>query len=222
MRTYTCSLALLLSSGLAMAQPGGSDLPINGAQPAYQPAPVQEPPPMQPQPIQPQPPRQPPAQVLQPVGAPARASFSSTTRKQWDVWVDNQFLCATPCTLALTTVQDVALRTQEEHPVRLDVGAIPPGDSIVRAKPLSEGIYATGITFTVLSSAALATGITLTSVGWGTGRDGMRTAGLITGVAGAVGLYGSIYLMRSALPSLSVGRAQAYATTNQVGLAGSF
>jgi hypothetical protein len=92
----------------------------------------------------------------------------------------------------------------------------------VRAKPLSTGVYATGITFTVLSSMALATGITLTAVGWGTDRHGMRTAGLITGVAGAVGLYGSIYLMRTALPSLSIGPAQAYATTNQVGLAGTF
>jgi hypothetical protein len=167
-------------------------------------------------------PMQPPAQVLQPIGAPARATFSSTTHQQWDVWVDNQYLCATPCTLALTTVQAVALKSQEPNPVRLDVGYIPPGDVGVRAKPLSTGLYATGITFTVLSSMALATGITLTAVGWGTGRDGMRTAGLITGVSGAVGLYGSIYLMRAALPSLSVGPAQAYATTNQVGLAGTF
>jgi hypothetical protein len=92
----------------------------------------------------------------------------------------------------------------------------------VRAKPLSAGLYATGITFTALTGAALVTGITLTAVGWGTDRDGLRTAGLITGVAGAVGLYGSIYLMRKALPTVSVGPAQAYATANQVGLAGTF
>jgi hypothetical protein len=50
----------------------------------------------------------------------------------------------------------------------------------------------------------------------------MCTAGLITGGVGAVGLYGSIYLMRKALPKVSVGAAQPYVAGTQVGLAGRF
>ncbi len=172
---------------------------------------------------QPQPPMQPPpAQVLPTQGAPARATFMSTGNQQWNVWVDQQLMCTTPCTLGLTTAQFVALKTQDDEPIRLDVGNIPPGDVVVRGKPLQTGLYATGITFTALSGAALATGITLFTVGAATGRDGLRNAGLWTGIPGAVGLYGSIYLMRKALPKVSVGPATPYATAGQVGLAGQF
>jgi hypothetical protein len=174
------------------------------------------------QPMQPMQPMPPPAQILPTVSAPTRATFGSTTQQQWNVWVDQQLMCTTPCTLALTTAQYVSLKTQDDEPVRLDVGNLPAGDVMVRGKPLESGLYAAGITFTALSGAALATGITLTAVGWGTGRDGMRTAGLITGLAGGVGLYGSIVLMRKALPKATLGPATPYATAGQVGLAGQF
>ena len=79
-------------------------------------------------------------------------------------------------------------------------------------------MYATGIVFTSLSGMALVTGITLTAVGCATDHDGMCTAGLITGGVGAVGLYGSIYLMRKALPRFSVGPARPYVSGTQVGV----
>jgi hypothetical protein len=119
-------------------------------------------------------------------------------------------------------LQFVALRTQERHPIRLDVGYLPAGDLMVSAKPLANGMYATGIVFTSLSGMALATGITLTAVGCATDRSGMCTAGLITGGIGAVGLYGSIYLMRKALPTWNVGPARPYVAGTQAGLTGTF
>jgi len=205
-------VALLLLHGVAAAQPGGRDMPADQPPQGYEQQPPEQP--MQPQ--------QPPAQILPTVGASTRATFGSTTQQQWNVWVDQQLMCTTPCTLALTTAQFVALKTQDDEPVRLDVGNLPAGDVMVRGKPLEGGLYAAGITFTALSGAALATGITLTAVGWGTDRNGMRTAGIITGLAGGIGLYGSIVLMRKALPKATLGPATPYATAGQVGLAGQF
>ncbi|NVB78724.1 MAG: hypothetical protein HOV81_10050 [Kofleriaceae bacterium] len=154
--------------------------------------------------------------------APTRATFVSTGEDNWDVWVDKQPACQTPCSLGILPLQFVVLRSQERNPIRLDVGYMPAGDLMVTAKPLSSGMYATGIVFTTFSGMALATGITLTAVGCSTDRSGMCTAGLITGGVGAVGLYGSIYLMRKALPKVSVGAAQPYVAGTQVGLAGTF
>lgn len=171
---------------------------------------------------QPQPELQPPAQPQPQQPAPTRATFVSTGEARWDVWVDQQPACATPCTIGVMPLQFVALRTQERNPIRVDVGYLPQGDLMVSAKPLSNGMYATGIVFTSLSGMALATGITLTAIGCATDRDGMCTAGLITGGVGAVGLVGSIYLMNKALPRASVGPATPYVAGNQVGLAGQF
>lgn len=163
-----------------------------------------------------------PAPQAQPQAAPARATFVSTSEEQWDVSVDRQPVCSTPCTLGVMPLQFVALRTQEREPIRLDVGYLPAGDYMVSAKPLSNGMYATGIVFTTFSGMALATGITLTAVGCATDHSGMCTAGVITGVSGAVGLVGSIWLMRRALPKASVGPARPFVAGNQIGLAGSF
>ena len=60
--------------------------------------------------------------------------------------------------------------------------------------------------------------ITLTAVGCSTDRQTMCNAGLITGVASAVGLYLSIGLIRSSLPRVHVDRTQPYATGNTVGV----
>ena len=162
------------------------------------------------------------AQMPQQQSTPTRATFVSTGEQKWDVWIDQQPACATPCTLGVMPLQFIALRSQERNPIRLDVGYLPQGDLMVSAKPMSNGMYATGIVFTSFSGMALATGITLTAVGCSTDRDGMCTAGLITGVAGGIGLYGSIYLMRKALPKARVERAQPYVAANQVGVAGTF
>jgi hypothetical protein len=194
---YGALFALIAVPAIAFAQPSVEPAV---AQPAMQP-------PMQ------QPPMQPP---------PTRATFVSTTESQWDVTIDRHPVCSTPCTINVMPLQFIALRTQERNPIRLDVGYMPAGDLMVTAKPLSNGMYATGIVFTSLSGMAVVTGVTLTAVGCATDRDGLCKAGLITGIAGGVGLYGSIYLMRKALPRYSLGPAQPYVAANRVGVAGRF
>jgi hypothetical protein len=198
------AFVLVALSGTAVAQPGAQPMP---APPEAQPAMAPQPPPQQPQ-LQQNP--------------PTRATFVSTGEERWDVWVDQQPACATPCTIGVLPLQFVALRTQERNPIRLDVGYLPQGDLMVTAKPLSQGLYAGGIVMTTFAGMGVATGITLTAVGCSTDHPTMCKAGLITAVPSAVGLYLGIYWMRRALPRASVGRAQPYVAGNQVGVAGTF
>jgi hypothetical protein len=220
MRNYGVVVALCASLSTAHAQPSGPP----GASPPDQPAmPPDGMPPQQPmQPMQPTQPQQ-PMQPQQPQPGSTHASFVSTSRMQWDVTIGEQGpACATPCQLWVPPLHYVSLHSHEFQPVRLDLGYLSGRDVVVRASPLAEGEYAAGITFTALSGMGLATGITLTAVGCSTDHSTMCTAGVITGLASAIGLYGSILLMRDALPSAQIGPASPYVTGNQVGLAGTF
>jgi hypothetical protein len=134
------------------------------------------------------------------------------------VALDGQPVCSTPCSYQLYPLQFVSLRSQETDPVLLDVGRLPAGDLIVSGKPLQNGMYVGGIVATTFGGMALVVGITLTAVGYGKDRQGMATAGLITGAAGGITLAGGIYLMMKALPSVSVGRAVPYVAGMTVGL----
>jgi len=139
--------------------------------------------------------------------APTQATFISTTRQQWDVVVDDQPMCSTPCSGPLLPLQFVVLRSQEPSPVLLDVGRLPPGNLIVSGKPLQQGKYAGGLVATTLGGMAVVVGITFTAVGMAKDQDGMSRAGLITGTAGLLALAGGIYLLLDALPGVSIERA---------------
>jgi len=196
MRKNGILIALMLAPAAAFAQPGEPDMA----------------PPMPQQPM-----------PQQPMPGSTHASFVSSSAMQWDVTIGEQPpACATPCSLWIPPLSFVALHSHEPAPVRLDVGYLDGGEVVVRAKPLRQGEYAAGIVFTTFSGMGLATGITLTAVGCSTDHNTMCTAGVITGVASAVALYGSIWLMRDALPQARIGPASPYVTGNQVGLAGRF
>jgi hypothetical protein len=217
MRNLGLSLiAIATLHGVAAAQPGGSDMAlpatVDQQAPTYDVNAMQDQTQQQPQ----------GPQLPDPANAPTRATFVSTTNQQWDVFVDRVAICSTPCTLGLSGVNYVALKTQERDPVRLDIGYVPQGDVMVSGKPLREGLYAGGIVMTSFAGMALVTGVTLTAVGYGTDHSGMGMAGLITGIAGGVGLYAGIQMMRAALPKFSMGPARPYVSPGAVGLAGSF
>jgi hypothetical protein len=227
MRKSICSIVLGLLAAPAAAQPGQVPQPPQQqpyAPPHPEPAP-QEPyaqPPADPY-DQPQPPPygQPPQQ---PQAAPTRATFVSTGPARWDVRIDNNAVCSTPCSLLVDPMRYITLHAQVNARDQLAVGYLPPGDVLVQAKPRAQGAFAAGVTFTALSGMGLVTGITLTAVGCSTDRGTMCRAGLITGGVSAVGLYLSIDLLRRSLPRVDIGPAQAtpYATGNAVGLAGQF
>ncbi len=195
-------LCLGAAATAAHAQPGAGAAP--------EPAPPAELPPSQPQPV-------PPSvevvveQPAAPESAPrmeqwggAETEFVSATSMPWEVMIDQQSACWTPCKLVLDGPHWVTLRSRDRRPIRLEVGELGRAPAAVTAHDIKTGAYATGITFTALGGAALITGITLTSVGCSQDRDGMCTAGLITGGAGAAITLGGIYLMRAALPRYQV------------------
>jgi hypothetical protein len=143
-----------------------------------------------------------------PAGANAtRATFVSTSEVRWDVRIDDNAVCTTPCSIMVDPVRFVTLHSHDLRSERVNVGFMPPGDVLVQAKPRAQGAFAAGVTFTALSGMGLATGITLTAVGCSTDRSTMCTAGLITGAASALGLYFSIDLLRTSLPKVRVSPA---------------
>jgi hypothetical protein len=158
-----------------------------------------------------------------PMPGSTQATFLSTSSRQWDVLVDQSPACQTPCSIWVPPTRFITFRSLgDQAPVLLEVGYLPSSPTIVHGKPYEGGKYAAGVTFTTLSGIGLVTGITLLAVGYGSGSDGMRTAGLITGIPSALGLYLSIRLMQSAVPKARIGPAQPYVAGNTVGLAGSF
>jgi hypothetical protein len=157
----------------------------------------------------------------------ARATFVSTTEKRFDVRIDDNAVCTTPCSIFVEPLRYITMHSHEERgrPTKLSVGHLPAGDVMITAKPRSEGLFATGVTFTSLGGVAAVTGITLTAVGCSSDdRRGMCRAGLITGGIGLAVTFGSIRMIQRSLPTVHVGPAtgQPYVANNQVGLAGSF
>lgn len=202
------SACLVMIAAPARAQPGAEMAP-EPAPPAPELGPETTPQPDRPEP------RQPPAGSTQ-------ATFVSTAAQPWEVLLDRQPVCQTPCSTWVPPMRFVTLRSLERSPVLLEVGYLPQSPTVVAGKPLESGKYAAGITFTALSGMGLATGIALAAVGCSTDRDGLCKAGVITGVPSAIGLYLSIQLMRSAVPKATIGPATPYAAGNTVGLAGTF
>lgn len=162
------------------------------------------------------------AAAADPPPAPTRATFISTTSQQWDVLVDDQPVCSTPCSGPLQPLQFVVLSSHDRRPVLLEVGRLPPGDLVVSGKPLQHGMYAGGIVATTLGGMSLVVGITLTAVGLAKDRAGMTTAGLISGAAGLIAIPGGIYLMLKALPGATVERGSPQIPGAAVGVAGTF
>jgi hypothetical protein len=135
-----------------------------------------------------------------------RATFVSTSEVRWDVRIDDNAVCTTPCSIMVDPVRFVTLHSHDARSERVNVGYMPPGEVLVQAKPRSQGAFAAGVTFTSLTGM----------------HPTMCNAGLITGVASAIGLYLSIDLLRKSLPKVHVGPARPYATASAVGVAGSF
>jgi hypothetical protein len=187
---------VLLGAGAALAQPGSSPPPVEnssglpaGTAPAGEVV-VEEPVATESSP------------VVRWVGM--ETEFVSATEMPWEVMVDQQSACWTPCKLVLDGPHWVTMRSRDRRPIRLEVGELGRAPAAVTAHDLKTGTYATGITFTALGGSAVITGITLTAVGCSQDRDGMCKAGLISGGAGALVTLGGIWLMRSALPRYQI------------------
>lgn len=173
-----------------------------------------------------EPPPGPPTSPPPPVGV--ETEFLSATAMPWEVMVDRQSICQTPCKIYLDGPHWITMRTREARPLRMEVGNLGLRPSQVTAQDLGTGKYATGITFTTLGGMAVVVGVVLTAVGCSADdREGMCTAGLITGGAGALTTLGGIWLIRAGLPRIKVRALERrglalYTTGTGGGVAGAF
>ena len=145
----------------------------------------------------------------EPVGPPGtiKANFeSASANTRWDVYLDDEATCTTPCDAWVAPSRPIVLRTRrprssEIQISRLDLELQSNSPVQITAQPTSQGKLATGITFTTLGGMAVATGIALTAVGCTSeDRDGMCLAGQITGVTGALVTLGAVYLILESGP----------------------
>lgn len=160
-----------------------------------------------------------PVPVAPPASVPARttdATFLSTGSVSWDVQVDRRPACATPCSLQLAPRQFVVLQTADGDQ-RLDVGYLPTGSVVVKGRPSRMGRRALGVTFAVLSGAAIISGIAITAAGCSTEFGGLCIGGLITSAVGGLGMYGSVVMIRSGSASASVARGAPEVSAAYVG-----
>ena len=131
-----------------------------------------------------------------------RADFvSASGTVRWDVYVDDQATCTTPCTRWVDPERPLVMRSREDAPDKLRVGRLDRdlGPVQIAGRPLSRGKLATGITFTALGGLAVVTGVTLAAIGCSSeDRAGMCTAGVISLGTGAAVTAGAIWLMLQA------------------------
>jgi hypothetical protein len=142
-------------------------------------------------------------------GPPGTVSvdFVSTSDSvRWDVYIDDQAACTTPCAAWVDPNRPLALRTREtSKKLSVERLATNLGPLQIAARPTRNGPLLTGMTFTSLGGMAVITGITLTAIGCSDDdREGMCNAGLITGVSGAAVTAGAIWLMLRARAKLEV------------------
>jgi hypothetical protein len=132
------------------------------------------------------------------LGDRARVDFVSThPMVVWDVYVDGEYMCQTPCAShaepdrTFFLERRVNRRTTEW--IRLRGMGPHRGNLEVQAKPGNDGKLATGIVFAALGGTGMLTGIPLTAAGCAGSSQGLCNAGLITLGAGtavtALGTY---------------------------------
>lgn len=126
---------------------------------------------------------------------------SAAADARWDVIVDDQARCTTPCSLHADPSRPLVLRTRESRPDQLRIPGFRSevGPVQVLARPTRNGQFVTGMTFTALGGMALVTGIALTGAGCSQDDEpGLCTAGQITMGAATPVLLGAIWLMLDA------------------------
>ena len=167
----------------------------------------------------------------EPEGPPGtvRVDFVSVhDNVRWDVIINDNATCTTPCAGWIDPSRPVALRSREEAPQKLSVSRLVTGAGPlqVAARPKQQGKFAGGVVATSFGGIGIATGISLLAVGGATDRDSMALAGGITLPIGAVVTIGGIYLMVKARAALRVrplfGSDGPIMTITPGGISGSF
>lgn len=139
----------------------------------------------------------------EPEGPPGtiRVDFVAADQdKRWDVVINDNAACTTPCASWVDPSRPLALRSREDVPQKLDVRRIPSGVGPVQvaAQARRDAMLSGGIVATTFGGLGVVTGATLLGVGAGVDSSGMKIGGGITLPAGAALTVFGIYLMLEA------------------------
>jgi hypothetical protein len=138
---------------------------------------------------------------------------SASANARWDVYIDDQVVCTTPCSRWVAPTRPLLLRAREDGFLMapdkitlpsLDVSGAA-GAIQLQALPTSRGELLTGITLTSFGGLGVLTGLTLTPLGcFGSEHDGFCTGGLVSLGVGGLITAGAIWLMLDALPRAQI------------------
>lgn len=138
---------------------------------------------------------------------------SGSADSRWDVYVDDEVICSTPCQRWLNPSRPIYLRARDNGmigaPDRIRLAGLGPqaygGAVQLQAHPTSQGKFVTGITFTSLGGMGVMTGGMLALLGCrDEERAGLCSGGLITAGAGALVAAGSVWLILDSFPKAEV------------------
>jgi hypothetical protein len=187
------------------------------------------PPPTQPAPqyapqYSPQYPSLMPPMMAQPMpslrGAVQVELVSAHANSRWDIYVDDEVICSTPCTRFLDPGRPIYMRSRSNGlgaaPDELSVPHLFPaakeGGVQLQARPTMKGEWVTGTTFASLGGMTMLTGITLAGVGCSdpVDRGELCGPGLISLGVGSLVTAGAIWLILDSLPKAVVAPLRQY------------
>jgi hypothetical protein len=139
--------------------------------------------------------------------------ISAHAQGRWDVYIDDEVACSTPCTRWVNPSRPIFLQSRagpfpysarEEIQVP-DLGEyVGAGPLRLRAHGTAHGAQVTGITLAGLGGMGVMTGITLSAVGCSVGREEMCRGSLITLGVGSLVTAGAIWLILEAAPRANI------------------
>ncbi len=178
------------------------------------------------------------APAAEPPPGTVEANFvSDYGDRVWDVRVNGEIVCETPCVQWVGDTQPLALTRRSGEAIELPPLALEaPGAqrALIVAEGKHRGKQVNGIVFTTLGGMGLVTAITLTAVGCSNleRRPGTCTAGLVTGAITAPLTAAAILLLLDSMPKAHVlpvfrseaaaGQAPVTVVVTPTGVAGTF
>jgi len=145
-----------------------------------------------------------------PVGTMKVDFIAGTADRSWEVIVNENFVCSTPCTHWVRPESALMMRAFQGKATKGGTVSFPDLKAYaadapleIRAHPRSNGKLATGITFTSIGGVAFTTGVAVAAAGCSSSGASCR-GGFITALLGAAVSAGGIWLMVDSRPRAEV------------------
>jgi hypothetical protein len=150
-----------------------------------------------------------------PPGTVKTEFVSASANARWDVYIDDQVACTTPCAKWVDPAHPVLLRSRDDGmpfmgPDKIQLQSLQGGGPVgagpvqLSAHATARGELVTGITFTSFGGMGVVAGIALAGAGCGGSDSGMCNGGLIALGVGAAVTAGAIWLILDSMPRADI------------------